>query len=150
MSKVHGFLYFKVIVVVVIIAAVVIFKPKENEKESLEGNQITKEEFNNNLIENTEEKLSNAGIEVMKGTETRFKGLGGNEYIVMENGEETEKTLEMYPINLKEKREMLGENAKNGKVTIDEETQGILSGNVLIVNISDESLMNKIINALDL
>ena len=150
MSKVHGFLYFKVIVVVVIIAAVVIFKPKENEKESLEGNQITKEEFNNNLIENTEEKLSNAGIEVMKGTETRFKGLGGNEYIVMENGEETEKTLEMYPINLKEKREMLGENAQNGKVTIDEETQGILSGNVLIVNISDESLMNKIINALDL
>lgn len=139
-----------IIVVVVIIAAVVIFKPKENEKESLEGNQITKEEFNNNLIENTEEKLSNAGIEVMKGTETRFKGLGGNEYIVMENGEETEKTLEMYPINLKEKREMLGENAQNGKVTIDEETQGILSGNVLIVNISDESLMNKIINALDL
>ena len=61
-----------IIVVVVIIAAVVIFKPKENEKESLEGNQITKEEFNNNLIENTEEKLSNAGIEVMKGTETRF------------------------------------------------------------------------------
>ena len=139
-----------IIVVVVIIAAVVIFKPKENEKESLEGNQITREEFNNNLIENTEEKLSNAGIEVMKGTETRFKGLGGNEYIVMENGEETEKTLEMYPINLKEKREMLGENAQNGKVTIDEETQGILSGNVLIVNISDESLMNKIINALDL
>lgn len=139
-----------IIVVVVIIAAVVIFKPKENEKESLEGNQITKEEFNNNLIENTEEKLSNAGIEVMKGTETRFKGLGGNEYIVMENGEETERTLEMYPINLKEKREMLGENAQNGKVTIDEETQGILSGNVLIVNISDESLMNKIINALDL
>ena len=139
-----------IIVVVVIIAAVVIFKPKENEKESLEGNQITKEEFNNNLIENTEEKLSNAGIEVMKGTETRFKGLGGNEYIVMENREETEKTLEMYPINLKEKREILGENAQNGKVTIDEETQGILSGNVLIVNISDESLMNKIINALDL
>ena len=29
-------------------------------------------------------------------------------------------------------------------------TQGILNGNVLIVNISDESLMNKIINALDL
>ena len=104
-----------IVVVVVIIAAVVIFKPKENEKESLEGNQITKEEFNNNLIENTEEKLSNAGIEVMKGTETRFKGLSGNEYIVMENGEETEKTLEMYPINLKEKREMLGENAKKRK-----------------------------------
>ena len=139
-----------IVVVAVIIAAVVIFKPKENEKESLEGNQITKEEFKNNLIENTEEKLSNAGIEVMKGTETRFKGLGGNEYIVMENGEETEKTLEMYPIKKKKKREMLGENAQNGKVTIDEETQGILSGNVLIVNISDESLMNEIINALDL
>ena len=63
--------------------------------------------------------------------------------------EDGEKTFEMYPINLKEKREILGENVSNGKVTIDEETQGILSGSVLIVNISDESLMNQIMDALD-
>lgn len=139
-----------IIVVIVIIGLVFIFKPKGNETENtLEGNQITKEEFNDNLIENVEEKLSNAGMDIIERSSVRFKGLEGNEYTVMEDGEKTEKTFEMYPINLKEKREILGENVSNGKVTIDEETQGILSSSVLIVNISDESLMNQIMDALD-
>lgn len=142
----------KIIIIVVVVAVVIIglfliFKPKGNETENtLEGNQITKEEFNDNLIGNVEEKLSNVGINIIERSSVRFKGLEGNEYTIMEDGE---KTFEMYPINLKEKREILGENVSNGKVTIDEETQGILSGSVLIVNISDESLMNQIMDALD-
>ena len=138
------------VVVVVIIGLVLVFKTKENETENLEENQITKEEFNDNLIGNVEEKLSSAGIEIVERGSARFKSLEGNEYVVMENGEETEKTFEMYPINLKEKREILGENASDGKVTIDRETQGILSSSVLIVNISDEKLMNQIMDALDI
>ncbi len=140
-----------IIVFIVIIVVVLIFKPQENTtKNTLEGNQITKEKFNDNLIENVEEKLSSAGIEVMKGVPARFKELEGNEYLVMENGEETEKTFEMYPINIREKIQLLGEDVSDGKVTIDGKTEGILSSSVLIINFSDEGLKNQIMQALDL
>ena len=140
------------VVIIIAIVVIVIFRPKESNTSTetqLEENQITREEYNDNLTENIEEKLSNAGLEVMQRGSVRFKGLEGNEYLVIETGEEKEKTFEIYPINIREKIQLIGENVSDGKVTIDEETQGVLSGNILIINISDESLTTQIIDALN-
>ncbi len=141
-----------IIIIIIIIAAVIIFRPKENNTEtsSQQGNTITEEEYNDNLIENIEEKFSSAGIEIRQNGIARFDRLEGNRYVIIEDGKETEKTFEMYPINAKEKAQILGTNSENGKVTIDETTQGILNGNVLIVNISDEELTNQIMEALNI
>lgn len=141
-----------VVAIIAIIVAVIIFRPKKNNTETSSqlGNTITEEEYNDNLIENIEEKFSSIGIEIRQNGIARFDGLEGNRYVIIKDGEETEKTFEMYPINAKEKTQILGTNNQNEKVTIDGTTQGILNGNVLIVNISDEELTNQIMEVLNI
>ena len=141
-----------IIIIILIITAVIILNHKENNTKTVsqQGNQITKEEYNENIIESVEEKLLSAGIEIRQSGISRYGTLEGNKYEVPENGELTEKNFEMYIINPKEKTQLLGKDAEDGKVTIDENTQGILSENILFINISDEELSNQIIKAMNI
>lgn len=142
-----------VILIIAIIAVICIFISKEdNSSTAIQGNEITEEQYNEKMIESITKKLSNAGIEVKQGRSTTFlRDLQGYEYSVITNGRETGQTIEIYNINAKERNEILGNDVKNGKVTIDEENYGthILYHNILIANIADENLANQIMAALE-
>ena len=142
-----------IILIIAIIAVIYIFTPKEdNSNTTIQGNEITEEQYNEKMIENITKTLSDAGIEVKQVRSTTFlRELQGYEYSVIINGRETGQTIEIYNINAKERNDILGKDAKNGKVSIEGENSGIhiLYHNILIANIADENLANQIMAVLE-
>lgn len=138
-------------IIICIIVAIAIFIPKQNKKEgAIQGNEITKEEYNEKMLEKVMGKLSQSGIKLTQNEITSLENLNGYSYTVIENGVQSKKTLEIYTIDIQDRRNILGENAKTGKVTVNGKTNGILYANILIANISDNDLTNQIMKALNI
>lgn len=146
-------IFIVIIVICLVIGIIYISRTKEKEGKT-NTNEITKEEYESSIISKTKEKIENTGIRLTgeRKAKNTINNLEGYSYIII-NEENQQSEIQIYIINLKDKREIFERDIQNGKVEIEDGNdtiEGILKDNILITNITDDKLMEKIMLALEI
>jgi hypothetical protein len=149
-AKKRNLIIIIMIVLVVVIAIVVIRKNKQNDTDTLivddaEIETISYDDRKNNAIESSIQKLSNAGLNVIKQSEISVDNIEG--YKIQVDG----KNLEIYYLERNKLAGIIKTGSINGEaeLTLNGKTQKALTyGNVFILNCEDETIKEKINSAL--
>lgn len=146
-------IFLVIILICLVIGIIYISRTKEKDVKT-NTNEISKEEYESSIISKTKEKIENTGIRLTgeRKVKNRINNLEGYSYkIISEENEQLE--IQIYIINLKDKRDIFEKDIQNGKVEIkdgNDTIEGILKDNILITNITDDKLMEKIMSALEI